>query len=939
MSAPAHPNPSKSNRFTSVVLFLTLLMGIGTIAYFVRQSINQQSVDVLKFTWRPGAIFIIASASLLLGILVPLNRPKYRSHITLWLSLYVVSGFSASLTFLLGAISSSPQMATYWSAYGSGSSIFIGLTFLLFVLAYVNQEEWLFNPVYLILWTMPAIYVFRNLHISVDPSKPFNYMAASNFEQAAKGNHVWVLFFVWIYFSILVSLALLLRHFATLKHGTAKYKQVRLLLTGMGMPVIFSVAGFLPVLKHYSAITNCISLSMEVILLGYAILKYGLFSVNPATLSDTILGTMNEAVVTVNPQLDIQRINTATAGILGVSQPELEEQNLRQVFGDEMTDTIVKKLQTAGMTDALELTITSGDALVPISLLTSTIFNTDQSVAGYILVFRDISKEHAVKAEIERQVIERTEQVHEEQTKLKASIESLNLGLAMIDKDNKVVLSNQAVGKLLGTSTSDWTLPALAGQLGDDFDLETACLTVRQTNQSQYIEKVTAGSSIFRIFLAPVDYRKDAAGIVILIEDITEKEMMNRSRDEFFSIASHELRTPLTTIRGNTGMIMDFYAEALKDEELKGMINDVHESSIRLIGIVNDFLDVSRLEQNKVSFVYEEIPLGDIVQTVAGELAPVLEAKHLTLQSDSAALNALPKLWADKNRLKQIIFNLIDNGAKFTEEGSVSVRAEAANNTIKIFITDTGRGISKDNQKLLFRKFQQASDSLLTRDTTKGTGLGLYVSKMMVGLMGGSLQLESSEEGKGTTFCLTILAASAENKLKVNDTLRLTDATTGLSVENNLQTADAPTTTLPLEQAEATPNPDAAIKLLIVEDDPYVIRLYQRLFSHSKLDVKVASDGAQCLELVKSYNPDLVLLDVMMPVLNGLETLDALKANATTKDIPVIMLSNFDDQQAVTSALAKGASDYLIKSDFTAEQVLELIHKTLGKPFAGTPTA
>jgi signal transduction histidine kinase len=274
-------------------------------------------------------------------------------------------------------------------------------------------------------------------------------------------------------------------------------------------------------------------------------------------------------------------------------------------------------------------------------------------------------------------------------------------------------------------------------------------------------------------------------GSVILLEDITEAKILERSKDEFFSIASHELRTPLTSIRGNSSMMLDYYKEVFKDQQLQEMMQDIHTSAIRLIDIVNDFLDVSRLEQGKVSFSYAAVSVEKVIESTAYEMKAVINEKKIYLKVDKLTLNTLPQVWVDENRLKQVVYNLIGNAAKFTEKGGITVSAhlEPDKDKVKVTVTDTGRGISQDSQQLLFHKFQQTGSSLLTRDTTRGTGLGLYISKMIVETMGGVVKLDRSDAGKGSTFSFTLPVATPERLAAAKKDGTLTNTTTGMTSE------------------------------------------------------------------------------------------------------------------------------------------------------------
>ncbi|GEM_PF-5641125 len=370
------------------------------------------------------------------------------------------------------------------------------------------------------------------------------------------------------------------------------------------------------------------------------------------------------------------------------------------------------------------------------------------------------------KADVERQVVERTQQLFEEHVRFQSSIDSLDVGLLMTFKDSQTISHNAALSKILGLSNTVKIDVALLEEklLTSSFDLMKAIENCQTTGELFNISEVDYGDHILSVFGAPVRTQDhNIIGTVILIEDITEAKIMARSKDEFFSIASHELRTPLTSIRGNSSMILDYYKDLLiKDTPLKEMVEDVYGSAVRLIEIVNDFLDLSRLEQGKMVFTYSPVSLQTVIESVVQEMQVVFRDKNLYLKMDDPTFDSLPKVWADEDRLKQVVYNLIGNAAKFTDNGGITLKAQVMGTLIKVLVIDTGRGMTPESQQLLFRKFQQASSSLLTRDSTRGTGLGLYISKMMVASMGGTIALEESTEDQGSVFSFTIPIATAE---------------------------------------------------------------------------------------------------------------------------------------------------------------------------------
>jgi two-component system, OmpR family, phosphate regulon sensor histidine kinase PhoR len=357
--------------------------------------------------------------------------------------------------------------------------------------------------------------------------------------------------------------------------------------------------------------------------------------------------------------------------------------------------------------------------------------------------------------------------LHTEQARLKASINSLNVGFIMTDTQNNAIMLNAVAGQILTpagaaapayNSDHHWTVDEIDTVFGDNFKFKASFEKALHTGTPVEHKEVEFNQRILRIFMAPI--RDDASdanqylGAVVLMEDITDAKLLERSRDEFFSIASHELRTPLTAVRGNASLIQQVYSSRIKDADFDAMVGDIHGASVRLIGIVNDFLDATRLEQGRITFKSEPLAVHEVAQAVATDMATVAKEKgtKIVLGKD---LGDMPLINADKDRVKQIIYNLLGNALKFTENGTITIEARVEGDFLKTLIVDTGPGISESDQRLLFRKFQQASNSFLTREA-RGTGLGLYISKLLSEQMGGRISLDKSVIGKGTTFSFTL---------------------------------------------------------------------------------------------------------------------------------------------------------------------------------------
>ncbi len=372
------------------------------------------------------------------------------------------------------------------------------------------------------------------------------------------------------------------------------------------------------------------------------------------------------------------------------------------------------------------------------------------------------------KSLVEEKVVERTRELAEAQAELTASIKSLPFGFAVISQHDQIVFSNELLGKLVNhpIPADPAATTAVLRQMNTDYEgvLDIMdCIHEAQQTRKPIERQVSMGPRFFRFFFMPVlsgeAAHQQVVGTVLLMEDVTEEKALQRSRDEFFSIASHELRTPLTAIRGNSSMLIQYYRDDLKDPDAQQMLADIHGGSLRLIDIVNDFLDMSRLEMGKIEFKPEAVDAVELAQQVVREYDVTGSRKKLQLKVESKGKGALLAV-ADKDRLRQVMVNLLSNGIKFTEQGGVTIGVESAGKKVRIRMTDTGVGISPEQQHLLFRKFQQAGDSILTRNDTQSTGLGLYISKLLAEGMGGTVALESSEVGKGSTFVVELPQAS-----------------------------------------------------------------------------------------------------------------------------------------------------------------------------------
>lgn len=366
------------------------------------------------------------------------------------------------------------------------------------------------------------------------------------------------------------------------------------------------------------------------------------------------------------------------------------------------------------------------------------------------------------KAGVEKTVQERTAEILYEKARFVASIDGIVGAYILFDKDGKVILTNRTVPDILGKTDGNWTTESVQQKLGQVIDISKEFSRCVEDKEKLFLKSVDFGNKFIDIHMTPIFVEENKkiknVGALLLIHDITEEKILQRSKDEFFSIASHELRTPLTVIRGNMSIALAYYLKELENKDLKDLIEDTHDSSIRLIGIVNDFLDMSRLEQRKIDFRKESFDLVKLTKNVINEMSVKAKEKNISLGLSEDSLGEC-EVMSDEGRIKEVIINLVANAINFTDTGGITIDISLEGGLADILVSDTGRGIPGSLQSLLFRKFQQAGESLSTRESYKGTGLGLYISKMLVEGMGGDIKLVKSEEGKGAAFLIRIPVA------------------------------------------------------------------------------------------------------------------------------------------------------------------------------------
>jgi len=395
------------------------------------------------------------------------------------------------------------------------------------------------------------------------------------------------------------------------------------------------------------------------------------------------------------------------------------------------------------------------------------------------------------------------------------------------------------------------------------------------------VKQMSEANQLAEAYLNDVDHLVEE-----LVEANRKLEELDKMKSDFLSTVSHELRTPLTSVLGFANIIKKRFEEVVvlhinSDDkkveraikQIKDNINIIISEGERLTALINDVLDIAKMEAGKVDWKTETFQVADFIDRAARATSALFAQKDLALIIDVE--EGLPDVTGDKDKLIQAMINLISNAVKFTEHGSVTCRARLTGGEITVSVIDTGVGIAKENQEKVFEKFKQVGDTLT--DKPKGTGLGLPICKQIVEHHGGKIWVES-ELGQGSNFTFTLPVrqelAAPVCKTDVDSFVK--------KLKDHV---------LPL-----VPTGERKRKILVADDDASIRALLRQELEAEGYSVREARDGMETVGEVKSERPDLIILDVMMPGMNGFDVAAVLKNDPVTMNIPIVILSVIEDQ-------------------------------------------
>jgi PAS domain S-box-containing protein len=382
--------------------------------------------------------------------------------------------------------------------------------------------------------------------------------------------------------------------------------------------------------------------------------------------------------------------------------------------------------------------------------------------------------------------------------------------------------------------------------------------------------------------LADISDRKRMEGE--LHKAIWASEQATRAKSDFVASMSHELRTPLNAIIGYSEILFDDAQSSGRESEMADL-RKIQDAGKHLLGLIDNVLDLSKIEAGKMTLYLETFELRPMIDSVAATVTALAKKTGNVLVVDCA--DEVGAIHSDLTKVRQTLFNLLSNACKFTRNGTITLAAlrdtDEAGDWIEFQVRDTGIGMTPEQQAKVFEAFTQADDS--TTRNYGGTGLGLAITKSFCRLMGGDVTL-TSEAGKGTTFMVRLPA--------------VTRAASDIAVSATEKRSEGP---------QVTESKHAPV-VLVVDDDPNARELLGRHLQRSGYAVRMATNGEEAMQLTRTLQPNVVMLDVLMPRMDGWAVLSAMKEDAVLAEIPVIMVTIVNNQNI---GFSLGAADYLTK--------------------------
>lgn len=514
---------------------------------------------------------------------------------------------------------------------------------------------------------------------------------------------------------------------------------------------------------------------------------------------------------------------------------------------------------------------------------------------------------------LERAVNNATSELQDTLTYMEVIMDNLADGLLVVDINGKISVTNPALSDLFGFTEDEVRGKELRtffpAEMTELFELVKGCEHEVYSSEIELSGRRTGKAVATPIHKINEDDNLNVClGAVILIRDITYEKEVDNLKTDFISTVSHELRTPMTSILGFAKIIKKKLEKSVfpickvPDKKTQRAINQVQDNigiivseGQRLTELINDVLDIAKMESGKIDWRKVPIKISDLIKTSIQTTTPLWQPHHLEMILDVD--KNMPTIYGDRDRIMQVLVNLISNAVKFTDSGSITCTARSHKDEIMVSVSDTGSGISPEDQKKIFERFKQAGDTLTGKP--KGTGLGLPICKQIVDHHKGRIWVDS-KLGEGSSFHFTLA-------IDVPETNSPTPTPTPMAK--------------PINRKNRPGNSNSPL-IMVADDDPALNEFLSQVLEEEGYRIITVTNGQEAVETAKTHMPQLITMDLKMPIMDGAQAITALRQDPSTRHIPVIVIS------ALAEGQRAGGDAALIKP-IDEKRLVETIHGML----------
>ncbi len=724
---------------------------------------------LFDFSFNPFALLSLLGilVNLILVYLILSRGPQ--SNANKWFTLDLCCLVLWGVGEFFSRLSDNPIASSFWTSISVPGYVFMSLAFFSFALAYVGKENFLegFGRRLLVFGSgILMLFLIWNTNLIVTHSFEHVERVAWGWQTLDANGEIlngdyFIYFIIWLEAFFLFSLFLLVSFFRKVKDSLIK-KQTLLIIVALFIPLVvgtFTDALF-PIIKISFPGTAILFTSVLGMITTYAILKYKLFVLNPATHFANIIKTMNEAMLVFNNNNELEFENDAAARLFGYQIGELAHHKIDTLIKDKTALNsfdwnFSEKITQDKLVNGFEVDFNSksGD-VIPVSLSGAPLKDSAGTMVGFVMIASDMRE---LKKLVYNLVAERN--------KLSITLSGISEGVFVVDKAGIVSFFNQAAEKIFGVKSSQ-----VIGKKADEvFHIEDdeGKIIVEYFFPKEKLSKDMVTFSRNGVRINQPDSRVVYAdliaanivegegvnlGAIVTLHDVSKEKDLEEMKLDFVSMAAHELRTPLTSIRGYLSVLQEEAGKKLKPEQAS-FLEKAFISSTQLAALVENLLSVSRIERGSLQIQAQPTRWEPLIEETYTNFVPQAVERQVKL-SYVKPKETFPLVFVDRFRISEVISNLVSNALNYTPAGgSVEISLEAGEKEIITHVKDTGPGIPESALPKLFTKFFRVSGVL--EQGSKGTGLGLYISKAVVDMHKGRIWVESAL-GKGSIFSFSV---------------------------------------------------------------------------------------------------------------------------------------------------------------------------------------